>query len=124
MKLIEGRLGDPSKTYPWFTFLEDRVYIGDALDGSYTYTALLRGFQVIFAGGASRNLREIEVGLENFYSVDNPGYLYVKATVKLRDNSPGGWNLFGLTFKGDEEVSFLVDYTIAIIYPEDRLHGV
>ena len=116
MKLIEGRLGDSTKPVPWFTILNERVFVGDAeLRTAYTSKVLLRGFQASFAGRSSRNLGELEVRLEEHYSVDDPGYITVEASLKLRDESPTGWSLFGLRLKDAEEVMFTVDYSLMVI---------
>jgi hypothetical protein len=111
MELIEGRLGDPNATHPWYTFLEERIPIGDI---TYTAKAFLRGFQVTFAGGSDRHVRELEVRLDEYTSAANPGWLYLKATLKLRDNSPEGASLFGVTVKDSEMVSFVVDYSVMV----------
>ena len=115
MKMIEGRLGDLTKAVPWFTILNDRVLVGDAeLRNANGYKVLLRGFQASFAGRTDRHLGELEVRLEEYYSVDYPGYLFLEASLKLRDKSPGGWSLHGLPLKSDEEVMFAVDYSLIV----------
>lgn len=111
MELIEGRLGDPNATYPWYIILEERIPVGEI---KYAAKVFLRGFQVAFAGGSDRHVRELEIMLDEYTSVDNPGWLYLKAWLKLRDNSPGGASLFGLTLKDSEKVSFVVDYSVMV----------
>jgi len=114
MVILEGRLGDSATTLPWFTILKERLFIGEeTLFAAYAYKVLLRGFQVTYAG-TDRHLRELEIRLEEYTSVDNPGYLYLEASLKLRDNEPGGESLFGVTLHGAEEVSIVVDYTILV----------
>lgn len=111
MELIEGRLGDPSATYPWYTILEERIPIGEI---RYTAKVFLRGFQVAFAGGSDRHVRELEIILDEYTSVDSPGWLFLKASLKLRDSSPESRSLFGRTLEDSEKVSFVVDYSVMV----------
>lgn len=114
MVIIEGRLGDSGTALPWYTVLKDRIFIGEEiLFAAYTAKVFLRGFQVTFAG-TDRHLQELEVRLEESTSVDNPGYLNLEASLKLRDDEPGRESLGGATISGAEEVSIIVEYTILV----------
>ena len=114
MVIIEGRLGDSGTTLPWYTIHRERIFIGEEiLFASYTAKVLLRGFQVTYAG-TDRHLQELEIRLEEFTSVDNPGYLYLEASLKLRDDQPGRESLAGYTLSGEEKVSIVVDYTVLV----------
>lgn len=114
MVIIEGRLGDSGATIPWYTIIKERVFIGEEiLFAAYTAKVLLRGFQVTFAG-TDRHLQELEIRLEEFTSAENPGYLNLEASLKLRDDEPGRVSLAGATLSGEEEVAIVVDYTILV----------
>lgn len=114
MVIIEGRLGDSGTALPWYTILRERIFIGEEIIVSaYTSKVLLRGFKVTF-GGTDRHLQELEVRLEEFTSVDNPGYLYLEASLKLRDDEPGRASVAGVTLSGEEFVSIVVDYTVLV----------
>lgn len=114
MVIIDGRLGDSGTTLPWYTIQRERIFIGEEiLRAAYTAKVLLRGFQVTYAG-TDRHLRELEVRLEEFTSIDNPGYLYLEASLKLRDEEPGRESVAGVTLSGEEKVSIVVDYTVLV----------
>ena len=114
MVIIEGRLEDSGATLPWYTIHTERIFIGDEiLFAAYAHRVLLRGFKVTFAG-TDRHLQELEVRLKDFTSVANPGYLYLEASLKLRDEEPGRESLFGATLSGEEEVTIVVDYTVLV----------
>jgi hypothetical protein len=114
MVIIEGRLGDSGTTLPWYTILKERIFVGEEiLFAAYTSKVLLRGFQVTFAG-TDRHLQELEIRLEESTSVDNPGYVNLEASLKLRDDEPGRESLAGFTLSGEELVSILVEYTLLV----------
>jgi len=112
MLIFEGTLGDSATKVPWYQLIRQRVFVGDALYKSYGYAVLLRGFQVNYAG-TDRHLQEVRVRLENYTSVDNRGYIYLEASLKLRDDDPGPTDYL-VTSSGEEKVSIAVDYTIIL----------
>ena len=63
--------------------------------------------------GPSTRLREVNLRIESGTSVDNPGYIYLEAALKLRDDHPGATDYL-VTSTGEEKVSIAVDYTIII----------
>jgi len=111
--IIEGTLGDSAAKVPWYQLLTERVFVGEVLYRSSGYRVLLRGFQVTYAG-TDRHLQEVRVRLEEYTSVDNPGYIYLEASLKLRDEEPGPTSFFGHQLSGEEKVSISVDYAILL----------
>ena len=113
MLIFEGTLGDSAAKVPWYQLIRERVFVGvDALNKAYGITVLLRGFQVTYAG-TDRHLQEVRVRLDEFTSVDNPGYILLEASLKLRDDDPGPTDYL-VTSSGEEKVSIAVDYTIIL----------
>jgi hypothetical protein len=106
VRFIQGRLGDPTETYPWFTILQERIFVGEVI---YTVQAFLRGFQVTHANKEDHEVREFKVVLTGFTSVANPGFYVVKAELRMGDDHPAGG-----TFVGSDDVTFVVDYTIMV----------
>ena len=113
MLIIEGTIGDTAARMPWYQIVKERVFVGeDVLNRIYAFEVLLRGFQVTYVG-TDRHLREVNLRIARGTSVDNPGYIYLEAVLKLRDDHPGGTDYL-VTSTGDEKVSIAVDYTIIV----------
>jgi hypothetical protein len=116
MQLVEGRIGDPGTFYPYYWLFTERVYVGDLTRGSKVF---LRGFQVTHQNESDHNLKRFEVVVDGFTSALNPGYFFVTAEVWLHDDQPDALvvPLPGAdpTIKGEEDVSFVVDYTILVL---------
>ena len=103
MVIIEGTIGDTAAKMPWYQIVRERVFVGEeVLRNRYAHEVLLRGFQVTYAG-TDRHLREVHLRLESGTSVDNPGYIYLEAVLKLRDDHPGATDYL-VTSTGEEKV--------------------
>ena len=113
MVIIEGTIGDTATKMPWYQIIRERVFVGeDVLNRIYAFEVLLRGFQVTYAG-TDRHLREVHLRIARGTSVANPGYIYLEAVLKLRDDEPGATDYL-VTSAGEEKVSIAVDYTIIV----------
>lgn len=85
MILREGRIGDARRVFVHDPTLRARVDLGQPVT---TAKALLRGFDVAFAGG-DRELARLQVQLELGFG-DRPGEVEVIARLDLADRAPTG----------------------------------
>ncbi len=105
MRLIEGTIGDFTKTVSTITTLNERVFVGTF---TYTVQALLRGFRLAYAGNDDRHIKYIQTQIRAYTLPDDPGYILLTTTVVLQDElSVFSW--------GDESVNFQVDYTLLVV---------